>query len=107
MEEKYTYKKGDKVRVIKVEFTDKEWIGVGKVPVPFKIGDILTVDHIAENYVNPISFIEHDSYYPKEGFEPIDIIHKQKKDNSNYLIPIIKQINKSYEKQSNVGILTQ
>jgi hypothetical protein len=60
-------KEGDTVRVVHVSPTDEEWKGVGKVPISFKIGDIVTVSRIGNGYK-----IDKGSYYPRSMFEKVD-----------------------------------
>jgi hypothetical protein len=58
---------GDTVRVVHVSPTAGEWVGVGEIPVPFKIGDIVTVSSIGNGYK-----IDKGSYYPRLMFEKVD-----------------------------------
>jgi hypothetical protein len=60
-------KEGDTVRVVHVSPTAGEWVGVGEIPVPFKIGDIVTVSSIANGYE-----INKGGYYPRSMFEKVD-----------------------------------
>jgi hypothetical protein len=60
-------KEGDTVRVVHVSPTAGEWVGVGEIPVPFKIGDIVTVSSIGNGYK-----IDKGSYYPRSMFEKVD-----------------------------------
>jgi hypothetical protein len=60
-------KEGDTVKVVHVSPTDEEWVGVGKIPISFKIGDIVTVSCIGTGYE-----INKGSYYSKSMFEKVD-----------------------------------
>jgi hypothetical protein len=60
-------KEGDTVRVVHVSPTAGEWVGVGEIPVPFKIGDIVTVSSIGNGYE-----INEGNYYPRSMFEKVD-----------------------------------
>lgn len=74
----YKFKKGDKVRVIKTEATYEEWRGIGKIDVPFEIGDVYNVLDVG--YTTGSVQIDHKDYYnyPKEMFDLIDdnLIHE-------------------------------
>ena len=88
----YDFKEGDKVEVVRIIFTDEEWVGSGEVNVPFKLGDVLTIKEVFSNEHKPIKVIEHIDYYPKEAFIPYNKSDKDYK----YLIPIIEKLNKDY-----------
>ena len=61
------FKKGDKVRYVK-EPTEADWIGVGKVSIPFKINDVLEV--YAQNSVSHSLVFENSNWgYPVACFE--------------------------------------
>ncbi len=45
------FKVGDKVVVIKTEFTDEEWKGIGEIIIDFKIGDEFEIINVF-NYGN-------------------------------------------------------
>ena len=66
------FKEGDIVVVTKTEFTDAEWEGVGKVDVPFNIGDEFEIHKTRDFGKNiGLEFKEHVNkfWYPSVGFE--------------------------------------
>jgi hypothetical protein len=96
------FKIGDKVKVIKTEFTEEEWKRIGEVDIPFVIGEVLTIDGIHFHPSRPLAFKGYANYYPQEGFV---IYNKITKNSTKHLIPLINKINKRYE-QNKLGILT-
>ncbi len=58
---------GDYVKVVKTIFSDLEWSGIGRVDVPFKVGDTVQVTRISTGYQ-----INKGSVYPVSGFIPIN-----------------------------------
>lgn len=64
------FKKGDKVIVIKTEFSDEEWKPMGKIYFSFALGDELTV--LEQSYHHEgVSFKEdsREFWYPPTGFK--------------------------------------
>jgi len=58
--------------------TPEEWSGIGEVPIPFNVGEILTVSLIASqpnNYGNTaIQFEEGNNFsYPSTLFAPLQL----------------------------------
>jgi len=68
---------GDLVEVIRIDPTTKEWEGVGKVSIPFKIGDVLRVGSIGLHRKS-LSFkgYKTSNNFPHQLFRKIDIVNK-------------------------------
>ena len=65
------FKAGDIVEYYKIP-TEKNWVGVGAVDIPFKIGSILTVYGISSR-TGSLQFCDHDyDYYPKQCFRLVE-----------------------------------
>ncbi len=66
------FKAGDIVEYYKIP-TVKDWIGVGEVDIPFKIGSILTVYSVSSK-TGSLQFGNTDSYYyyPKQCFRLVE-----------------------------------
>tara|TARA_R110000868_G_C10365293_1_gene717785 strand:- start:175 stop:465 length:291 start_codon:yes stop_codon:yes gene_type:complete len=91
------FKVGDKVIVVKDSFTAKEWEGIGKVDVFFKIGDILTIKkqtnhHPHHTHHSQIKFEEEFRFwYPECAIELYDGINSIEDYTS--LLPIFEELN--------------
>lgn len=71
-------KEGDKVVCLRNTASPEEWGGIGEVPIPFNVGDILTISFIAPqpNYSGntAIQFEEGNSFsYPSTLFAPLQL----------------------------------
>lgn len=88
---------GDKVIVIKTEFTDEEWINVGRVDVYFNIGDELTISKINKDYLEFEEKITNCYVYPIAGFKLIckTIIKKNKEKSMESIM--LDVLNKTYD----------
>jgi hypothetical protein len=65
------FKVGDIVEYYKIP-TERNWIGIGEVDIPFKIGSILTVYGVSSK-TGSLQFGNAGSYcYPKEGFRLVE-----------------------------------
>jgi hypothetical protein len=98
---KHEFEVGDVVTITKTKFTKKEWGSYYSVSIPFNIGDKLTIAKLMDD-TKICTFVELYGYgYPVASFLPIE--NKKRKvnpiksdKNLNYLIPIIKELNKGY-----------
>lgn len=75
--ERFDIKVGDLVEVIRTDPTYEEWVNIGSVPIPFKVGDVLHVGNVS-SVTNSLSFKEYKNThnYPHQLFRKIDIIGK-------------------------------
>lgn len=62
------FKEGDKVIVINTSLTDKDWAGIGKVPITFKLNDILTVVRL-NRYSGSVMVEGSNKVYPNCCFD--------------------------------------
>ena len=88
------FKKGDKVRYVK-EPTEADWIGVGKVSIPFKINDVLEV--YAQNSVSHSLVFENSNWgYPVACFElyqetyKYEVVHTETQEQWDFVLNKIK-----------------
>lgn len=61
-----TIEVGDMVEVVHISPTDEEWIGIGKVDIPFKVGDIVEVTNVYRGFEVPGGY-----NYPKSMFKKV------------------------------------
>ena len=65
------FKAGDIVEYYKTP-TGKNWVGVGEISIPFKIGSILTVCEVSSK-TGALKFGGHSYYYyPKQCFRLVE-----------------------------------
>lgn len=95
--EKCKFKIGDKVVVIKTEFTNEEWNGIGEVFINFSIGDEFIVKRLLVDKAIEIDFIDNNNYYyPVSGFELVDKLEPifiSTSEDCSYLIEIFNKLN--------------
>ncbi len=87
-----SFKIGDKVIVVKTEFSAEEWIKIGKVDIVFKIGEVFSVKSIHINDACIKINGKYKCWYPIWCFELYDESIKTVSKHNKQLTRVLKRL---------------